>query len=199
MEHPDMGGYVYCMGNPILYVDPDGRKIKIGRENFLGSLLDVGRIYATNQGRKIINTLAKSNETYRINGTAMKGYSRYNRFNNKITYYQGEENVDGVNNPSYIFLAHELFHAFQDDQAMRYDNNDQKEAAAMQFENYIRDVYGTGKHRVNRGGKRLLNKNNSAMSSYGEKMDINSVKTSTNVDEYSNESQSGENTAVQDK
>jgi RHS repeat-associated protein len=27
MKYPDMSGYVYCMGNPIKYIDPDGRQV----------------------------------------------------------------------------------------------------------------------------------------------------------------------------
>jgi len=194
--------YAYCANNPILYVDPDGRKIVLARKNFARTLLDVGRIYATREGRGIIRTLAASSETYKIGGGRS---SSFNKLTNKITYLQKDAVIDGVKTQSHEFLAHELYHAYQKDQNIRYedtykfDRTDLKEADAMKFENYIREVYGSSEKRINRSGKQLLNKQEAAMPTFGERIDLNSVKTSTNVFEFNNEnSQYEDNTAVQD-
>src|SRR5574344_980068 len=31
-KYPDIGAYVYCAGNPVKYVDPDGRKVTVTEE-----------------------------------------------------------------------------------------------------------------------------------------------------------------------
>jgi hypothetical protein len=86
-------------------------------------------------------------------------------------------------NQSYIFAAHEIYHAFQDDKNIVYDSDDAKERDAMKFENYIRDVFETSDHRKKRSGKVLLGKV-SAFDSAGEKVDINSVKFMKEVTVY---------------
>jgi hypothetical protein len=150
--------YSYVGNMPTKAIDPDGKKIIIvNNEHYDQALADLGKIYATRRGRRIIDRLAASSTVYRIDGSAnsIKGTwisgTRYNKVTNNLTYTQNTTNVDGVSTPSYVILGHELFHAFQDEtNAKRHSTTTPKkyEQDAMKFENYMRDVYGLGEHRT---------------------------------------------------
>jgi len=199
--------YSYVANNPIIAIDPDGRKIRLAGKNFAKTLLDVGRIYATAKGREIIKTLAKSEAVYDIGGGALKRGmfgSRYNRLTNTVTYHQGEAEVDGVRNKSYVFMAHELYHAYQDEINKKYEDDemfsadDYKQKDAMRFENYIRNVYGDEKNRTSSSGKELFGTGVSAFNSNGERIDEKTVKTFVSVTTNSDSENSDDNGEAQD-
>ncbi len=68
----------------------------------------------------------------------------------------------------------------------------------MMFENYVRDVYGSGKHRKMRGGK--LRKHSSFPNNFGQRINSKSVSVKTIVSEIGgNEgTNGGEYTNAQD-
>ncbi|MCB0425177.1 MAG: hypothetical protein KDD13_11120 [Mangrovimonas sp.] len=86
--------------------------------------------------------------------------------------------VDGVYNPSYFTLGHELYHAYQDEVNAKRNYLKQTEADAMKFENYLRDVFDQGPHRTKHGGVPHLS-SVTAFSSNGEEVDVNSVSVTT--------------------
>jgi hypothetical protein len=72
---------------------------------------------------------------------------------NNLTYSQeGGKYVDGATTQSYYTLGHELYHAYQDDIGKDVGN---REVGAVQFENYLRDVFGVADKRERYGGSKL--------------------------------------------
>ena len=195
---------------PTKAIDPDGAVIIIVNNKHHDQVIaDLGKIYATRRGRKIINKLASSSTVYRIDGSAnsIKGSlisgTRYNRLTNKLKYTQKTAHTDNVSTPSYVILGHEIYHALQDEvNAPRHLTTNPKkyEQDAMRFENYLRDVYGLGAHRTKHGGVPHL-KNVTALSSIGERIDASSVNVSKmfsgRLDDGSDDIQKG-NSAARD-
>ncbi len=176
--------YTYVGNMPTKAVDPDGNKIVVvSNENYGQVLIDLAKIYATRRGRAIIDRLAASEEIYTIDGSAnsINGSlfwgTRYNNLTENLTYTQNMTSVDDVISVSFVILSHELFHAYQDDTKAKSNYPKQKEADAMMFENYMRDVYGLGKHRTKHGGSIHLT-GVTALDSNGERVDASSVKIS---------------------
>jgi hypothetical protein len=200
--------YCYVANGPIIAIDPDGRKIRIVGKNQDQTLQNLGALYATARGRAILDALEKSEVVYKISSGALNGkFSRHNPLNNRITYYGDGQRVDGVWNQSYIFLAHEIYHAYADEAGKKYESDDAftakeyEERDAMKFENYVRDVFGAGEHRTSRGGKQLLS-SVSAFNSYGESIDASTVKTFISITELpgpNSSSSSTDNSNPQDE
>lgn len=104
-------------------------------------------------------------------------------------------------------MGHELFHAYQD------ENNQIEgysrlgiEKGAVKFENYLRKIYsdGAGVQRLKYSGNKLFEVNeSSSYNTNGEKRDVNSVKTYTEVNfgmgELKPESDKEESVAKKDK
>ncbi|MCL2097838.1 MAG: hypothetical protein FWH23_03655 [Bacteroidales bacterium] len=179
--------YLFCAGNPIKYIDIDGRKIVVAGKNREAVYQDLALIYATPLGRGIIDALHRSKEVYKINGDALfaddSGYN--NRFSflfgNRISYYQGEKNRNGTTFLSHEMLGHELFHAYQDE-TNQLKNRFNAEKGAVMFENYLREIYGTGFQRLTYSGNKLFRVNEpTSYPTNGERRDINSVRSYTNI------------------
>lgn len=178
--------YNYVANNPINSIDIKGEKIKIvNGSDFRNVLLDLARVYATVRGRGIIDRLIQSKDVYEIKGITNSPYnSSYNRFSNRIKYYMGSAYVDGVDNMSFLFLAHELYHAYQDDIAKKYDSYDDRQRDAMRFENYVREVYGMNDFRIFSSGDKLLSRFDNRFSSFEEKIDLSSVSVDIQVTNF---------------
>lgn len=58
--------YAYCAGNPIKFVDTDGRKIRLA-DNYTGAMVNIAQIAATNSGNQVLSQLISSGDTYTMN------------------------------------------------------------------------------------------------------------------------------------
>ena len=185
--------YSYVANMPIRAIDPDGKRIIIvNNSNTQQVIQDLGKIYATKRGKQLIDRLASSMTDYYIDGSASTikggfiGYpplgipwgTRYYGLTKTIKYTQKSTYVEGAYSPSYITLGHELYHAYQDEANAKYNYSKGKEAAAMKFENYLRDVLEQGQHRTKHSGSVHLS-SVTAFNSNGERVDVNSVNVET--------------------
>jgi RHS repeat-associated protein len=132
-KYPSMSAYMYCAGNPVMLVDPDGREIVIYGDdgssityragmNYDGSdktinamVASLNSIYSTSEGQTVLNTLISSNNYYSlINSDGNVSDLPHFCANNTIDGKSGGQVVtQGNNNVS--TLSHELFHAYQDE------------------------------------------------------------------------------------
>lgn len=200
--------YAYVGNMPTIAIDPDGERIIIVNNAHAQQVLqDLGKIYATKRGRAIIDALAASNTTYRIDGSTNSiwgGYfwgTRYNRGTNNLIYSQNFHQVDrGAVTYSYITLAHELYHAYQDENNIEYNADSRVETEAVKFENYIRDVMGGSsiEHRTSHSGIPVTGE--TAFPSYGERVDPATIKVQSYAfgDIYGTDREEGEGDVKRD-
>ena len=125
--------YAYCAGNPVMFVDPDGRKIEVG--NLTGRILawfgyknfewkaqrDLDVLYKSDEAFKnVIDRMEKSDEVYRV--LDLKVTSKYKDkgnfydLQNKSIYYDPDnrKREDGQERDPIIALSHELGHVEND-------------------------------------------------------------------------------------
>ncbi len=185
--------YCYVANNPIILLDPDGKKIRISGYNRKETQQHLEIIYSTARGREIIDALEKSKTVYKINGGTIAEVgrfgSRYKPSLNRVTYRNTESSeVDGQTFSPYMVLGHELYHAYQDEKRMDYGNDEgtqiRKEKDAMKFGNYLSDVFSEGSHRTKYGGvNRFGDYEATAFDSNGEKVDVSSIRSYVQVTE----------------
>ena len=145
-KYPKISAYAYCKWNPLKYVDPDGRKIKIAG-NFITRIL--GRLGVPNYQGKVMSALSQlkdidpeinqmisqletSDVEYTIKPTTERpdgknGNAYYSK--EKTIYFDPDNNkrADGEERDAIVGLAHELGHAENDDNGTRIPYN--KDAA----------------------------------------------------------------------
>ncbi|NCD00340.1 MAG: hypothetical protein EOL95_11670, partial [Bacteroidia bacterium] len=124
-KYPDIGAYVYCAGNPIRYVDPDGRKVTVTEEGGTSFTYTQGMTYegsdkvaaqqvnglnainSTENGNNVLSSLTSSKKLYNVtNGSFDEGTSGIMENANGATLY-----MNGNNDLS--TMSHEIFHAYQ--------------------------------------------------------------------------------------
>ena len=145
-KYPNISSYAYCGWNPLKYVDPDGRKIKIAG-NFIARVL--GRLGVQNYQGKVMSALSRLNDIdpeinqmisqleasdveYTIKPTTERTDGKKgNAYNSKekTIYFDPDNNkrADGEERDPIVGLAHELGHAENDDNGTRIPYN--KDAA----------------------------------------------------------------------
>ena len=170
-KYPGVSPYVYCVGNPVKYVDPDGREIIVG--SLLDRILcffgldsyvdkvnnDVNKLKNIDpELNKLISVLENSDTKYYIEKTQGKNKGNsYNRSNNTI-YYNPENNIGvGGERPAIAGLAHELGHAENDENGIHINYNLRKvregnqkeieklnnnELNSIYYENIVRESSG---------------------------------------------------------
>lgn len=143
-EFPEISSYAYCKWNPMKYMDPDGRKIKIAG-NFIAHIL--GRLGVQNYQGKVMSALSRLNDIdpeinqmisqleasdveYTIKPTTERTDGKKgNAYNSKekTIYFDPDNNrrADGEERDPIVGLAHELGHAENDDNGTRipYDKD----------------------------------------------------------------------------
>ena len=147
---PSTSSYMYCNGNPIMFVDPDGKILRPhpnSSQEFKDKYYaDLQKIYNTDQGKKIIDMLNALPVTIYISD-CVYWQSNYSDKNRITMQYSASSwfayDYDGVEYVPFVALGHELKHAFDD-----YSNSDfstwgrnKREESAISFENYLRSVY----------------------------------------------------------
>jgi RHS repeat-associated protein len=141
--------YAYCLNNPIMFVDPDGRKIKLA-DNYSGAMANIAQIAATSLGSQVINHLIGRNETYTMNSTFWTSSSSYNPSNRTVNYVASPQYskipFDGGALNSMVAMGHETFHAFDHsinvfDEAHAAYAKSTAEPRAVSFGNYLRSAY----------------------------------------------------------
>jgi RHS repeat-associated protein len=174
--------YTYVANNPVIYVDPDGREIKVAGKKKEDTYLNLAIIYGTPLGRKIIDELHDSNRTYTIHTTSRKN-STFNR--GKIKYNPKQFSEEGTVFRGFESLSHELWHAYQDlNGNIKGRTIADVEAEAMKFENYIRKIYsdGSGPQRTRYQGSEIFRSGEqTSFPTGGIQKDVNSVNTYVTV------------------
>jgi RHS repeat-associated protein len=113
VEYPGMSSYNFVGNNPIIYVDPDGRKIELSkltatqltRYNAMLEVLSESELFAY-----YYEQLLASDIVYSIQGTGHYGEKELGG------YYDPKTHTVDVGSEQFMYvMAQELFHAYQDD------------------------------------------------------------------------------------
>ncbi len=117
MKYPDVSPYVYCAGNPVKYVDPDGREIDMSSLNEEDKKSFLSSMEQAKQNSPLFNSvfsaLDNSKDTYsiRIGNTieisGEKVLGQYDESNKTITFLSSH---DMLKPDVYV---EEFFHAYQ--------------------------------------------------------------------------------------
>ncbi len=138
-KYPNLTPYAYCANNPIILVDPDGRKIVIkgdngesitytanmeyeGDDKFISKkVANYNKIYASKAGAKLLDRLIGSKKTYTMDNK--RGKTDEPHAHSSGVHYNGYNEIN--------YDMHELFHNYQ------YDMNQGGASIENEVEAYL--------------------------------------------------------------
>ena len=141
--------YAYCGNNPMMYMDSDGRIIRLAN-NYARGIENIAMISATSLGSQVISHLIQSNDVYTLNSKFFTTDSGFDSNNLNINYvadpWRKELPGDGGSLNSMLAMGHESFHAFDHSNRIFNSSNaayrkDIIEPRAVSFANYLRQSY----------------------------------------------------------
>ena len=135
--------YVYCAGNPIMFIDPDGREIvigtfwgrvtaKLGFDNYESKVQkDIEKLKdISSELKTLISQIEDSPTTYQIKNTSErvggKKGNAYDKKNNTMYYDPDNNKVGGKKRDPIVGLAHEMGHVENDENNKSVDYDKQK-------------------------------------------------------------------------
>ena len=143
--------YAYVANNPMIFVDPNGELIKLyGTEGEVALIAKhLMMIYATEEGKKLIDKLNASSNVYIIQDASWIDDISYEEQNDRRLTYDADEKTTfntsdkkGDKAPHFT-LTHELKHVEDDEDNYYPMDLAESEERAMRLENYMRLVYGS--------------------------------------------------------
>jgi len=133
-KYPSMSAYMYCAGNPVMLVDPDGREIILVGEDGTQITYHMGMTYEGSDksiAAKInsLNSIANTNTGFPVVAELVNSSNYYTITNNDgittsdLPHFCANNATDGISggqivtrgNNTISALSHELFHAYQDE------------------------------------------------------------------------------------
>lgn len=149
------------MNNPLKFIDPDGRRIRIAN-NQERAMTNLAKIAATNFGGQIISHLIGQDKTYTLNSVFLAISSDYNHKSRTINYVGNtyRRYVEGGTFNSMIAMGHETMHGYDHSINLggmfRSDAHIEAgastlEGRAVSFGNYLRETYSLGSYRNSYG------------------------------------------------
>ena len=153
-KYYDVSPYVYCGGDPVNLVDPDGRALRVHRRVHK-TIVDLAKIAATKRGELMISKLAEKprvdNRMVPVYNIVPVPFTKWANFNGRDINYVTVPFVSAdFGSPSEIaYFSHELSHAYDSfvgntpvPLMQSFSQKATTESNAVSFENYIRSVYG---------------------------------------------------------
>jgi RHS repeat-associated protein len=168
-KYPNVGGYVYCINNPIRVIDPDGREIVIvGDEQYQATIKDyLNQLSASGKaGKFLVNQAIKSKRTFVIANTKDDVESNVLHKNKDATILtfnlsNQSTNLDekngGVAKSPLTSLAHELAHFNNPQDGRLLDAKGSGtsipagEVQAIEWENRVRKDLGMDERKMYNG------------------------------------------------
>jgi RHS repeat-associated protein len=130
-KYPNVSPYLYCKGNPMKYVDPDGRKVYFANgvsEQFKKDFSVAVQYLNTNKQGGMLAKLQASDKIYYVAEGVQEASSNFNKSNQTITWSSrtGVLTNNGVEMSPTTVLNHEVDHA------LRYDTNPKQQKTDAQ-------------------------------------------------------------------
>jgi RHS repeat-associated protein len=150
-KYPHLTPYAYCAGNPVMLVDPDGRKCVVAEEDqaYVNQLLDENSDNYSKGFADIYKRLDDSDHIYNFKSVKSDGFkdkdknnisglfTPNNSPNESLIQFTKDDNPDlldkSLGASTYRPLFEETFHAFQYERDGATESSAMKEAEAWKF------------------------------------------------------------------